>query len=148
MWQCPSAGLGQQPVYDPATGTANAGAWRFPASFAGIILSIGVNQIAVGGYDCTGAGTVASLGQITRPAETVVFSDSSIFSSCGCSRGIFPEMCCGYVGLAASADYARHNGGNNYTFCDGHAKWMAAGTVLGACAQPGVQGTTNTYFQP
>ncbi len=78
-------------------------------------------------YGCNGwvvraATSAFKLPQIKYPAETVMFADSDWtgrpdvnYSNCYC----FQHSSWGPAGFVP----ARHNGGANYTFADGHAKW-------------------------
>ncbi len=149
IWQCPSASTGTTVTYDASTNTANNGSWYFPPSFDGILISIGCNQTVLGGLNCNGApGGIRKLASLKTPADLIAFSDSAAFSSCGCAGGIYPERCCGFDGLVGTDADARHNGGNNYTFFDGHAKWLSAGAMLSAAGTPGSRPSTHAYFKP
>jgi prepilin-type N-terminal cleavage/methylation domain-containing protein/prepilin-type processing-associated H-X9-DG protein len=72
-----------------------------------------------------------ALSEIKRPAETISHAENAD----GASTNLAPD--CYYV-IGHPANYApagynawcqfgmkRHNGGANYVFCDGHAKWLS-----------------------
>ena len=66
------------------------------------------------------AGTAEST--ITVPADTMFATEdlagcSQILNQLGWLPGWFSNM---------------HNGGGNYVFCDGHAKWLSQSTVSGS----------------
>lgn len=80
-----------------------------------------------------------SLGTIARPAEKVTIADS-----CHAMGDVWrfawplapgdwnssPTKCTAAQTNRAES-YSPHNGGTNYGFADGHAKWMAASTFVG-----------------
>ena len=85
-----------------------------PASIAFNNFTEGYGEVnGVAGSQYLGAAGV-SLGTIQLPAETIVWGDGN------CDR---------FWGKPAidginTGSYVYHNGGNNYMFADGHAKWM------------------------
>ncbi len=86
-----------------------------------------------GGYGVachtTGSTTGRKLAQIKRPAEIVLFDETTG----GCTHHSNPNCACSDVttyGVGFQVD-ARHNDGANFAFVDGHAKWMKKDTVLG-----------------
>jgi len=104
-----------------------------PFTNAGFKIDYGYNEI-IGNV-----GGGLSIGQIKRPAEVVVLADCSsswiggywssgrrdflrrvaqgdCWTGCGCPPNDT---------VFASSDYARHNGGSNICFADGHAKWYS-----------------------
>jgi len=77
------------------------------------------------GYNCYYLGdwqpasqSAYTLAEITYPAECFVFGESKGYT---------------YIEPPGVEDdlmrFDPHNGGANYSFCDGHAKWMAKATV-------------------
>jgi len=65
---------------------------------------------------------VGKLGEITRPAETITFGESLA----GYDFLYMPSHKLD-AKLGARFTFDRHNGGCNYSFCDGHAKWLGKG---------------------
>ena len=79
-----------------------------------------------------------NLSRLSRPLEVVLVAESSHIGQTCFDNINFPDVCgnafspCGYS--QATPAYARHNGGNNWAFADGHAKWVRAGAF--ACVVP------------
>jgi prepilin-type N-terminal cleavage/methylation domain-containing protein/prepilin-type processing-associated H-X9-DG protein len=70
-----------------------------------------------------------TLAQFPQPAETIIIGDGYDWGSCqvlGADQYDFGADIPWFNSLAAgqSAFCGRHNGGANFGFCDGHAKWM------------------------
>ena len=63
------------------------------------------------------------LGRVTEPAATILLGE------CNNSRGI-PTTAVTIDPGAKLIKFERHNGGANESFCDGHAKWFSAATIL------------------
>jgi prepilin-type processing-associated H-X9-DG protein len=87
------------------------------------------------------------LARINYPANLVVLADSC--HPMGDSwRMAWPQAPGGWNtspnkctnALTMNADWARHNGGNNYVFADGHAKWLQGNAFYSAW--------TSTYGLP
>ncbi|NLO06330.1 MAG: DUF1559 domain-containing protein [candidate division WS1 bacterium] len=76
------------------------------------------------------------LATIVEPASTIMLVEQE--ASLGYGRWF-------NIGNAGSSNYAwkyeQHNGGSNYTLCDGHAKWVSAQAV------PHAGGATPPYAQ-
>jgi prepilin-type N-terminal cleavage/methylation domain-containing protein/prepilin-type processing-associated H-X9-DG protein len=120
IYRCPS-GTGR--------GSNNAFAynqWTFPIS-----PDFGWNEL-VGGVE---------VAQILNPAGKASVAETSHNYSCGTVGRIawansqdgvlYPPT--GHVGTEyMTAQYSRHNAGENLAFCDGHAKWMASVAIWGA----------------
>ncbi|MBU0608402.1 MAG: DUF1559 domain-containing protein [Armatimonadetes bacterium] len=81
-----------------------------------------------------------SMAQLTKPAETVAIADCShqVFAShvdriawANSGDGVlYPPS--GHTSAEYMTDrYSRHNGGENITFADGHAKWMSSLSIHG-----------------
>ena len=74
------------------------------------------------------------LGQVTHPAETIMFYDTYAGSSRPCGYPwVVNARTAANCEAKPAADYpgftyARHNGGCNIAFCDGHGKWLANNT--------------------
>ncbi len=90
--------------------------------------------------------TQMKLGQIPRPSEAFLIGDASGPDVCWrIWKLAWAEVCgwqladCGDINLWRSEDHARHNGGSNIAFVDGHVKWLAAEAILnldGGCTVP------------
>ena len=83
-----------------------------------------------GGYleDC-GWMTVVSLGDIKRPSEVLFVADAANWQACAFTvawANVCKAQCDATVRLPGNT---RHNEGSNVGFCDGHAKWLSAGTI-------------------
>ena len=85
-------------------------------------------------YDYIGYGSSTSirtysLGDIEKPAETIMMADAYNYVIYSPSRyGRQPSP--GTVTYDYNAAGLRHNGGANIGFCDGHAKWMQGNEYL------------------
>jgi prepilin-type processing-associated H-X9-DG protein len=136
--------------FNAATNTAcdSYGNWHFPPEFAGMKMSIGFNDRIIQNTGCAFTGRPIASATLQRPADLVAFSDAPTLSNCGCMRGIWTDGCCIYRDHPPDRieSNTRHNGGNNYCFADGHAKWLKAEAVLAKCTTPYAQGSYNSYF--
>ncbi len=84
-----------------------------------IVFNITSNR---GGYASTSLSR-CPIGEIARPAETLVACDSTWPEIFGAWSGDPDPLVFTEVGrLPRTPD--KHNDGNNYVFCDGHAKWL------------------------
>lgn len=64
------------------------------------------------------------------PANTTILGDGSgTTANYGGSSELLDDE-------SASNTHSRHLGGNNYNFCDGHAKWFPQGKMLGGTSAP------------
>jgi prepilin-type N-terminal cleavage/methylation domain-containing protein/prepilin-type processing-associated H-X9-DG protein len=86
-----------------------------------------------GGYGVacytTGASSGRSIADIDKPASLILFNETSG----GCTHHTNPSCGCSDVqnnGVGFHVQ-ARHNEGANFTFADGHVKWLRKDTVLG-----------------
>lgn len=89
-------------------------------------------------YGNRSATASRNLATVTHPAETVMIWDAIRGGRyCGQPIGLSPDGCrarpaglmkTGGRGLVAGKDYARHNGGANVSFADGHVKWLRSGS--------------------
>ncbi len=83
------------------------------------------------------------MARIQYPAGTIMLGDAAHMWG-GAGAFIFANSCCDGQGTTGAPldgllsdgtptpdDYSRHNGGENYGFLDGHAKWLSSQTVLG-----------------
>ncbi len=127
IFSCPS-GTGS-PSNVPQTGWSQYGRASIPYDFPGPASY----AYAWSGWICERARVGTSplrMARVTRPAETILLGDSA--HMCGTEAGMFvwSNVCCdgGWTtapldGVGVSDSDARHNGGENYAYCDGHAKW-------------------------
>ncbi len=74
------------------------------------------NYVYLGPWHSDGA---VKMGEVTHPAQTLVFGESNNGYDCL----IRPPH--------SRVNIDRHNGGANYSFCDGHAKWLSASDIVG-----------------
>jgi len=87
-----------------------------PASIAFNNFTEGYGEVnGVSGSQYLGVAGVA-LGTIQLSAETIVWGDGACDRFWGKS----------YVDSFSAGAYQYHNGGNNFMFVDGHAKWLGA----------------------
>lgn len=64
-----------------------------------------------------------AMGAIVKPAETLVACDATSLEIFGAWSGDPDPLVFTEVGRLPRVPNA-HNDGNNYTFCDGHSKWL------------------------
>ncbi len=64
-----------------------------------------------------------TLSEIVSPSHTIVTGESK--------GGLFQLYNPTVTEYAWGMSFDRHNGGVNYSFCDGHAKWIAEAEILG-----------------
>ena len=86
-----------------------------------------------------------NLSRLSSPSRVILVSDSSrVAETCG-RRAVYSEICgwelpdpaCDFS--SATPANARHNGGNNWAFADGHSRWVRAGQyrcISGFCYIP------------
>ncbi len=72
------------------------------------------NAGAMNGYDSW------SLGSMGKPATTCIWLEMKLGAHVDWDNAAHT----GYEAYSMNANYQVHNGGNNYGFGDGHAKWM------------------------
>lgn len=100
--------------------------------------SYGYNGYALGhGWTATGThrrNTGCTLSMIPRPSEIIMIGPRYCNAGDSVGRSLTYQPCLPQA----------HNGGDNFAFCDGHAKWMNFGTAVSSA-------TTNqqywTYWQ-
>lgn len=80
-------------------------------------MNYGYNYVYLGWWDSTNGAR--KLAEITSPASTFCFGETNNGYDCI----IKPPH--------DRTSISRHNGGANYSFCDGHAKWLSATDVTG-----------------
>ncbi|MHB8996905.1 MAG: prepilin-type N-terminal cleavage/methylation domain-containing protein [Armatimonadota bacterium] len=143
------------PRYQPITtypAPANATWWIMPAGTPGLldpyVKNTQIQYCPSGGTTRFGYGYNAnlisgnvSLGQITRPAEVILFEDDTF----GARTAYVPSQGWGVWGQnftnppglstpsliwGSNCPFAIHNDGANFAFCDGHAKWLKPLTVF------------------
>jgi prepilin-type N-terminal cleavage/methylation domain-containing protein/prepilin-type processing-associated H-X9-DG protein len=108
-------------------------AWGTPPNFASVVVKYGVSGAAVSRT----AGAPYALATFSHPAETVMLGDSYHQYPNGAAQFAAANECGGTPGCGcgtthpADANYARHNGGTNLAFCDGHAKWVTFADCIG-----------------
>jgi prepilin-type N-terminal cleavage/methylation domain-containing protein/prepilin-type processing-associated H-X9-DG protein len=87
------------------------------------------------GYNVSLIGGNIGLGQVKRPAETVLFEDDTFGSMTAYlpSQGVAnwganfvtpPGSTGANIVWGVNCPWGPHNEGSNIAFCDGHAKWM------------------------
>ena len=81
--------------------------------------------------------------RITRVAQCVIGGDCmGLFNSW--HRLAYSQVCESCNAIYQIDKNTAHNGGSNIFLCDGHAKFMSAGSIRGAWDQPnGIYGDTN-----
>lgn len=69
--------------------------------------------------------------ELTAPSETIAYTDSWYYASSSTTRITtgFTGNPTAFAAAVTQAGALRHNGGNNVTFADGHAKWMKGLTL-------------------
>lgn len=80
-----------------------------------------------------------TLGILNTPSERVLLADARHWAIPSCYPGniAYPSVGSGYSPCGASSQanwteaHTRHNSGSNLGFADGHAKWLAAQTIIG-----------------
>ena len=107
----------------------NSGIFVCP-SRAQLALSYGISVHDMGYY--YGSYEAKSLGQITNPANTIYLGDNDTWRPI---NTLYSENQYLYGAGTYGANYfmmsMRHNGGGNYAFVDGHAKWLSQQAVSG-----------------
>jgi prepilin-type N-terminal cleavage/methylation domain-containing protein len=140
VWACPSSMREGSCVYDATQDVARPGqccAWKFPKSFVGKTYpNIGSNERIIVNLGCTFFNQPVKLSSLVAPAETIAFSDSSWFSTCGGARSIWSNEC----GVWCNIDRIRgrnirHLKGSVVIFADGHAKWLTGQYMAQNCGQ-------------
>ena len=110
----------------------NFHSWGNPPNFAGKVIKYGVTGAAV----ARSATTTYALAEFTHPAETALVGDSYHQYPNGAAQYAAANECNGTPGCScgtarpANEANARHMGGSNLGFCDGHVKWAPFSTIL------------------
>jgi prepilin-type N-terminal cleavage/methylation domain-containing protein/prepilin-type processing-associated H-X9-DG protein len=132
IWRCPSSS------FDPADPTSDTGAvWRQSSGSGGISAAnylVNTYGMNMDDQPTDGPATLFTQGGIfgrpeadlTEPADTIAFTDSWFYASSSRAplKSNFTRNATGFAAVVVQAGSMRHNGGNNITFADGHAKWM------------------------
>ena len=107
----------------------NTQMFRCPSD-ASLWIGYGYNYYYLGSNPSGASVTfVASLADIEAPAETICIAECTNYNAP-------PPSIWGYTASPGNTSYdraiagARHNGGGNLGFCDGHAKWMKSSEYL------------------
>ena len=103
----------------------NAGIWICPSytddGNTRITFSYGINWRYINNYGSPYTHNASSLGEITNPSETLLTGESRL-------NYAWIE----YPGIEDFRwDPDRHSNGSNYSFCDGHAKWVSGSEIMG-----------------
>ena len=155
VYDCPSADMSDVVaegnigrIRDPLTRWLGGKGRACPVDWAGHWIDVGFNYWIVCFWDFSyikrGGGGIPPIGGIklasmTHPAELVAAGDAVMMNACAkhviwanaCSAQCFPER--------QNDEGARHTGGSNLVFADGHAKWMQWRSILENC---------DRYFNP
>ena len=109
-------------------------AWGTPPNFTGKSVKYGATAAVV----VRSVTATVSMADFTHVAETVAMGDSYHQYPNGAAQYAAANECRGTPGCScasgshpADPNYARHVGGSNLAFADGHGKWAAFSTVLG-----------------
>jgi prepilin-type N-terminal cleavage/methylation domain-containing protein/prepilin-type processing-associated H-X9-DG protein len=140
IYVCPSGGIPQD---DPRPGWSHYG-WATPEY---VFPGPASGGYAWNGRICNGdinGGEPMRMARVTMSAETLMLGDGAhMFGGAG---GVFvwSNICCDDSWTTAPLDGmgfdpatdsdARHNGGENLGYCDGHAKWNSSTDSLGTIA--------------
>jgi len=100
----------------------NTQIFRCPSKPEGV--GFGIVAYGCNGWIVRAATSAFKLPQIVYPAETVMFADSG-WTEANEGGGAYSNSICFQYSSWGPTTFVpqRHNGGANYTFCDGHAKW-------------------------
>jgi len=141
-----SAVIGTSPLVGDPTPPRAAQVWYvFPMDWIGLTPSYAMPvNLRIGGPTGTFLAWLTlwlapaphSLGAIAAPTEKVMWAEAPM-EQMGCGMKLFwPKDCMGgcYIDRRKD-DFTRHNGGNNLSFCDGHAKWMKTRQMYAKCGE-------------
>ncbi len=143
LYVCPSGATQPNVSGAPAPGWANYGRASIPYWFPGP----SSQGYAWNGWICE-AGRTSNvpirLAQVTMPAETLLVGDSAHMAGTDVGMFVWGNVCCdgsystspldgiGANGAAVDDNVAaRHNGGENHAYADGHVKWNASRSTYG-----------------
>lgn len=111
---------------------ANLDVWKCPtnptASYSGFQLGYGYNYRYLGDPRWGGAVIAGKLSEITHPAETIMAGEAD-YDGVLYSPNLTGNDSTTRPPFRDRSNWRRHNDGSNYSFCDGHAKWIAAGVI-------------------
>jgi prepilin-type N-terminal cleavage/methylation domain-containing protein/prepilin-type processing-associated H-X9-DG protein len=88
-------------------------------------MNYGYNYNYLGQWPGASRGA-AKLGDIDRPSETLCFGESAAGYDV-----IYPPTASLESLWSTRQSFDRHNQGVNYSFCDGHAKWISRSEMFG-----------------
>lgn len=152
----PSAYAGTLPA-DPT----NRNFWRYqiqpyiknwqvfncPSQTAGNMADINVQGLDA--YGLNGHLSGVSLGRLRQPADLCAIGDNkhwTINNSLQSYTHAYANVCGAQCNAALRVESnARHNGGSNVGFADGHVKWLSAGTISANIADVTL---SDKYFIP
>ncbi|HVK04226.1 MAG TPA: DUF1559 domain-containing protein [Armatimonadaceae bacterium] len=136
IWRCPSSNFD---FNDPASD--NYAVWAQARSSGGVTADRYLVVTYGGNMDTQPGDTTATVftrggifgradADMTDPADTIAYTDSFVngASSLTPLATRYTGNPRGFAWAVAHAGSLRHNGGNNVTFADGHAKWMKGKT--------------------
>ena len=135
LFTCPSCGTDIL--------TYGAKNWPIPPEFIGISVDYGIYSGMC--PNAWGTGDGLAMATLTHPAETVHFGDSWHEFTNGAAQYAAANECGGSPGCGcatshpADPNFARHNGGSNLAFADGHVKWANFNTILSTWTTWGVR---------
>jgi prepilin-type processing-associated H-X9-DG protein len=160
IWACPSGGG----PFNDGSGTVRVIPPPYPPNDGGGVWSATISEIGytvnggMGGEAWLGPGyrMPISISLVRHPSDCFLLADG-IKRAYQCPWGRMPDsgihqiayagecgwqICCDEGGVAVCsantpAEYARHSGGSNVAFVDGHVKWMNAGAIEDASSQDG-----------
>jgi len=111
----------------------NTQIWKCPSNDPALAYSYGYNGYYLRDAAWGNAEGADVLAEVTKPAETLVFGETT-----GGTYFLYLPFQSG--GYDARVAWDRHNGGANYSFCDGHAKWVAKDIIRSST------GLANFYY--
>jgi len=86
-------------------------------------INYGYNCCYLRNVDWGYAAGAIKLSEITRPSQTIMAGETK--------QGLYVLYNPTVTSYAWGYAYDRHNGGANYSFCDGHAKWISEMELVG-----------------
>lgn len=155
LFDCPSAdmtdvvaegNIGR--MRDPLTRYLGGKGRPCPVEWAGHWIDIGFNYWVVSYWDFSyiksGGGGIPPIGgvsmaSVSHPSNLVIAGDSVMPNGCA-SQMIWANSCAASCNPSNQTDEnARHTGGSNLVFADGHAKWLHWRSISQNC---------DSYFNP
>lgn len=127
----------------------------FPADWVGVKISYDLNAALLAPYSwvnwvvpgsipwggsavcppANGSSPGTTLGAIKNPSGTVLIAEAGeVRQACG-YQAPYPNLTASLAGYSSMRveSNTRHSGGNNLSFCDGHAKWYKAQRMATEC---------------